>query len=184
MWEVGLPSLSCGVFLPLPLSQAFPLLISGCMPPLRPSPTRPGLFIYSSVRDSPPLLFSTQGTPPSLLHVFIVLIAYYSVSLFTPSGGRCLQEAMLLWPSAVCRSTVVPLSSPCLRLPKPSGHRQLAAWGPSWFLLLTWSGDSLCWLEVWRGQSFASSQWFCLQDVSPVSIHDFTIGGMLSASSL
>jgi hypothetical protein len=36
---------------------------------------------------------------------------------------------------------------------------------------------------VWRGQSFASSRWFCLQGVSPASLQDFTIGGMLSASS-
>jgi hypothetical protein len=37
---------------------------------------------------------------------------------------------------------------------------------------------------VWRGQSFASSQWFCLQNVSPASLQDFTIGGSLSTSSL
>jgi hypothetical protein len=43
---------------------------------------QPNLFIYSSVRDSPPPLFGSQGAPPSLLPVFIVLIAYYSVSLF------------------------------------------------------------------------------------------------------
>jgi hypothetical protein len=40
--------------------------------------------------------FGTQGTPPSLLHVFIVLIAYYSVSLFFPSWGRSVQGAMLI----------------------------------------------------------------------------------------
>jgi hypothetical protein len=51
--------------------------------------------------------------------------------------------------------------------------------GPSLFLRLTWSGDSLRRLEVWSGQSFASSQWFCLQRVSPVSLQDFTIGGTL-----
>jgi hypothetical protein len=32
-WEVGLPH-SCGIFLPLPLLQAFPLLIAGHVPPL------------------------------------------------------------------------------------------------------------------------------------------------------
>jgi hypothetical protein len=35
-----------------------------------------------------------------------------------------------------------------------------------------------------RGQSFASSRWFCLQGVSPASLQDFTIGSSLSASSL
>jgi hypothetical protein len=39
-------------------------------------------------------------------------------------------------------------------------------------------------MEVWRGQSFASSWWFCLQGVSPASFQDFTIGSKLSASSL
>jgi hypothetical protein len=33
-------------------------------------------------------LFSAQGAPPSLLRVFIVLIAYYSVSLFSLDGGQ------------------------------------------------------------------------------------------------
>jgi hypothetical protein len=39
-------------------------------------------------------------------------------------------------------------------------------------------------MEVWRGQSFAPSWWFCLQGVSPASFQDFTIGSKLSASSL
>jgi hypothetical protein len=37
---------------------------------------------------------------------------------------------------------------------------------------------------VWSGQSFASFWWFCLQGVSPASLQDFTIGAMISASSL
>jgi hypothetical protein len=37
---------------------------------------------------------------------------------------------------------------------------------------------------VWRGQSYASSQWLCLQSVSPASLQDFTTGVSLSASSL
>jgi hypothetical protein len=43
---------------------------------------------------SPPLLFGAQGIPSSLLHVFIV-IAYYSVSLFSLGGGWSVQGAML-----------------------------------------------------------------------------------------
>jgi hypothetical protein len=38
--------------------------------------------------------------------------------------------------------------------------------------------------EVRRSQSFASSQWFFLQGVSPASLQDFTLGSTLSASSL
>jgi hypothetical protein len=91
------------------------------------TPAPPGLsglahLVYLQFREgflSP--LFSAQCAPPSFLCVFIVLIAYYSVSLFSPGGGQSVQGAMLIWPRVVCGSTVVPLSSPCLRLPKPSG---------------------------------------------------------------
>jgi hypothetical protein len=130
--------LSCGVFLPLPLSQAFSLLVAGCTPsPSGASLARPRLFIYSSKKDSLPHLFGAQCFPLSFPCVFIVLIAYYSVSLFSPGGGWSVQGAMLIWPRVVCGSTVVPLSSPCPHLPKLSGHRQLAARGPCWFLCLT-----------------------------------------------
>jgi hypothetical protein len=101
----GSSPLSCGVFLPLPL-QAFPLLIAG----LPPSPARPGLFIYSSGRDSPPPLLGAQGTLPSLQRVFIVLIAYYSVSLSPLGGGRSAQGTMLIWPRVVCGSTMYRLT--------------------------------------------------------------------------
>jgi hypothetical protein len=92
--------LSCGVFLPPPLLQAFLLLVAGRVPPLLPSTA--GLFINSSVRNSPPHLFSAQCAPPSLPCVFIVLTAYYSVSLFPPGGGPSVQGAMLIWPRVVC----------------------------------------------------------------------------------
>jgi hypothetical protein len=45
-----------------------------------------GLFIYSPGKDSLPPIFVAQCAPPSLSHVFIVLIAYYSVSLFSLGG--------------------------------------------------------------------------------------------------
>jgi hypothetical protein len=143
----------------------------------------PGLFIYSPGKDSLPPIFSVQGAPPSFLCVFIVLITYYSVSLFSPGGGQSVQGAMLLWPRLVCGSTMVPWSSPGPCPPKPSGRGRLVALGPSWFLCLMWSGDILLWLEVWRGQSYASSQWLCLQ-MCLQHLQDFTIGGLLSASSL
>jgi hypothetical protein len=78
----GSSPLSCGVFLPLPLLQAFPFLAAGRMPLLLLSPA--GLLWGIS----PPLLFGTRGTLPSLLCVFFVVIAYYSVffSLFSWVG--------------------------------------------------------------------------------------------------
>jgi hypothetical protein len=71
----GSSPLSCGVFLPKPLLQAFPLLVAGCVPPLLPSPA-------SLWGISPSHLLGTQGAPPSLLRAFFVVIAY-SVSLFS-----------------------------------------------------------------------------------------------------
>jgi hypothetical protein len=106
----GSSPLSCGVFLPLPLSQAFPLMVAGLESPLPPSQARPGLFIYSSRWDSPTPLFSAQGTSPSLLCVFIVVIAYYSVSLFSLGGGLSVQGALLIWPRVVCGSTTYHLA--------------------------------------------------------------------------
>jgi hypothetical protein len=109
-------------------------------------PAWPSLFIYSSEKDSPPPLFRAQCTTPSFPHFFIVFIAYYSIIIL--GGGWSVQGAMLIWSSVVCGSTVVLLSSPCPRLPKPSGHGRLAARGPSLFLCLMWSGDSLRQLKI------------------------------------
>jgi hypothetical protein len=152
--------------------------------PTRASPARPAcLFTVPGRIPFPQSLALSVSHPLSCVSLlFLLLISQFL--FFSPGGGRSVQQAMLIWPRLVCGSTMVPWSSPCPRLPKPSGHGRLAAWGPSLFLHLTWSGDSLHWLEVWRGQSFVSSQWFCLQSVSPVSLQDFTIGGSLSASSL
>jgi hypothetical protein len=94
----------------------------GAHPRSRQSLSGPGLFIYCSGKDSLPPIFSAQCAPPSFPHVFIVLIAYYSVSLFSPGGGWSFQGAMLLWPRVFCGSTMVPLCSLCAHLPKPSGH--------------------------------------------------------------
>jgi hypothetical protein len=62
--------LSCGGFLPLPLSQASPLLVAGRVPLLLPEPLLPTWlvylqFIYSLGKVSLPTIFSTQGAPPS-----------------------------------------------------------------------------------------------------------------------
>jgi hypothetical protein len=82
------------------------------------------------------------------------------------------------------------LSSPCgLLLPKWSGHWRLASGGSVGALLaspfhLMWSGNFMHGLGLWRSESFASSWWFFLLGVSPASLQDFTLGGMLSASSL
>jgi hypothetical protein len=77
----------------------------------------------------------------SLLHVFFVVIAFYSVffSFFPWVGGWSVQGAMLIWSRIVCGSTTCRLAHPCgLHLPKLSGCCRLAAtWEPCWFLHLT-----------------------------------------------
>jgi hypothetical protein len=99
----GSSLLSYGVFLPPPLSQAFPLLVAGCAPPLPLETLRPpSLFIYSSGKDSLPSIFGALCAPPSFPLVFIALIAYYSVSLFSlgwrfvcPRGYAALAQGCL-----------------------------------------------------------------------------------------
>jgi hypothetical protein len=49
----------------------------------------------------------------------------------------------------------------------------LAAREASWFLHISWHGEAMCGLGVWGCQSFASSWWFFLPGVSPVSQQDF-----------
>jgi hypothetical protein len=107
MWEVGLPP-SPVEFSSLrhshKLSHSWLL---GVRPHSRRSHLGQARLVYLQFREgfpSPP--FGAQSTPPSLQCVFIVLIAYYSVSLFSPGGGgQSVQGAMLLWPRLVCGST-------------------------------------------------------------------------------
>jgi hypothetical protein len=177
----GSSPLSCGVFLPPTLSQAFPLLVAGQAPlvPLDPL-WPPSLFIGKA---SPPPS-SVLRVPHPLCNVSLLLLLLITEFLFFHrvevglsrglccSGLGCLWEyhgtAKLTWSASLQAVWVRATGSPGALLVSP----------------FKWSGDSLRLLEVWKGQSFASSLWFCLQGVSPESLQDFTIGGTLSASSL
>jgi hypothetical protein len=123
MWEVGLPLLSCEVFLPLPLSQAFLLLDAGRVPLLQPEPLRPGLACLFTVLGRTllptlqhlghPTLFATcLYCSCCLLFIFSFFPGWRS---FCPGGYAVLAQGCL-W------KYCVPLSSPCPHLPKPSGH--------------------------------------------------------------
>jgi hypothetical protein len=91
----GSSPLSCGVFLPLPLSQAFPLLVAGCTPGSRWSLSGPpGLFIYSSGKDSLPPIFSSQCAPTlscvSLLFLLLITqFLFFSRVEVSLSRGLC-----------------------------------------------------------------------------------------------
>jgi hypothetical protein len=137
---------------------------------------------------APPPLFRAQGTPPSLLHVFLLLLLLLFIqgffSLFFLGGGQSVQWAMLICPRVVCGSTACRLAHLVVCFSWASRSWRLEAWELSWFLSLPWSGDAMRRLGVWWCQSFTSSWWFFLQGVSPASLQDFTLGSMLSASSL
>jgi hypothetical protein len=94
----GSSPLSCGVFLPPLLLQAFPFLIAGHVPPLLPSPA--GLFL----RDfpSPPLWCSVHPTlfATCLFCIYCLLFCFFSLG-----GGWSVQGAMLIWPRVVCGRT-------------------------------------------------------------------------------
>jgi hypothetical protein len=118
----------------------------------------PASLLTVPVKTAPPPLSRVQSAPPSLLNVFFFPATYYSdcfFPLFPLGGSQSVQGAMLIYH--------VLLSSPGgLHLPKQSESWCLEAQEPSWFLRLSWSGDAMCGLGVWRSRSFASSWWFFL----------------------
>jgi hypothetical protein len=180
----GSSPLSCGVFLPPPLSQAFPLMVAGCTPRLRRSLSGQAWLVYLQFQEGFPSPSLVLSVPHPFCYVSLLFLLLITQFLFFPRVGSVCPGGYTVLAQGCLWEYHLLLSSPCLHLPKPSGRRRLVARGPSGFLHLTWSGDSLHQLEVWRGQSFASSQWHCLQGVSPVSLQDFTIWSMLSAPSL
>jgi hypothetical protein len=98
----GSSPLSCGVFLPLPLSQAFPLLVAGRMPLLPLELLQPGpscLFTFLGSNPLPPLVLRV---PHPLCNVS--LFSYCLLFSFSFFSGS-IQGAMLILPRVVCGST-------------------------------------------------------------------------------
>jgi hypothetical protein len=111
------------------------------------------------VRDFPSPSFGTQGALTSLLCLFCCYCLLFSFFSFFPGWGSVCPGGYADLAQGCLWEYCVPLSSPCGPcLPKLSGCWHLAAaWEPSWFLHLTWSGNAMLGLEVWRSQSFAFS---------------------------
>jgi hypothetical protein len=125
-WEVGLPS---SHKLPAP----------GCWAraptPTRASPARPACLF--TVPGRIPFPQSLVLSAPTLFPTCLYCCYFLLVSFFfpwwrsvCPGGYAALAQACLWEYHGTAKFT-------CLRLPKPSGHGRLAAWGPSWFLCLT-----------------------------------------------
>jgi hypothetical protein len=163
----GSSPLSCGVFLPPPLSQAFLLLVAGRTLPLLPEPLPPGPAYLFTVPGRIPLPHSWElRAPHRLCHMSLLFLLLITQFLFFPQVGVGLLRGLCWFGPGLSAEYHVTLSSPCPHLPKLSGHRRLVAQGSSWFLCLTWRGDALCRLEVWRGKSFASSPRLILLDLT------------------
>jgi hypothetical protein len=127
---------SCGVFLPSPLSQAFPLLVAECTPV--PAFSSQARLIYLHFWEGfPSLPLQSSGRPtlfPVCLYCSYCLLLSFS---FFPRWGSVCPGVYADMAQSCLWKYCVPLSSPCPHLPKPSGRGQLAAQGPSWFLRLT-----------------------------------------------
>jgi hypothetical protein len=99
----GSSLLSCGVFLPPPLSQAFPLLVAGHAPPLPPEVLRPGWLVYLQSQEgfsSPNLRHSVCPTLfPMCLYCSYCLLLSFSFFpgwwLACPGGYAALAQACL-----------------------------------------------------------------------------------------
>jgi hypothetical protein len=122
-------------FLPSTTLTGFPA--PGCWVHARfpPEPLRPTWLVYLQFQEgfpSPNLQRSVHPTLfPACLYCSYCLLLSFSFfprwRSVCPGGYADLAQACL-WEYRI------PLSSPCPCLPKPSGHGQLAARGPSWFL--------------------------------------------------
>jgi hypothetical protein len=109
-WEVGLPS-SPEEFSSLHHShKPSRSWLLGARP--APAPTRGSpahLACLFTVPGRIPFPQSSElRAPHPLSSVSLLLIAYYSLSLFSSGGGQSVQGSMLLWPRLVCGSTMVP----------------------------------------------------------------------------
>jgi hypothetical protein len=181
----GSSLLSCGVFLPPPLSQAFPVLVAGCAPPLPPEPLWPAQLVYLQSGKgfpSPNLQFS--GCPTLFLMClycsYCLLLSFSFIPRWRsvwPGGYAALAQACL-WEYCSTAKLTWSVSSQAIwaRATGGPGALLFSPFNVKWRFSVP-AGSV-------EGQSYASSQWLCLQSVSPGSLQDFTVGGSLSASSL
>jgi hypothetical protein len=122
--------------------------VAGWVLPLLPPLA--SLFIYSLSEGCPvrPPLSRAQGTPPSLLHVFLFSAACLLFSLvffsFFPARGSICPGGYADLSQGVPRATYLLT----WWSPKQIRSWHLAVREPSWFLRLTWHVDAMRGLEV------------------------------------
>jgi hypothetical protein len=179
-WGIALHP-SSGAFHTTATVTSFPCpKVAGWGLPLLPSLA--GLFIYSSCEECPSSSLQSSVRPALFVTCIFFFSSLFIIQLYFFSPGQ----------GSVCPGCYADLSQGVLRAaylltwwsPKQGRSWCLAAWEPFWFLCLTWCGDAMHGLGVWRCWSLASSWWFFLPGVSPASLQEFTLGNTLSASSL
>jgi hypothetical protein len=88
---------SCGVFLPPPLSQTFPLLVAGHVPPLPPEPLQPvpPACLFTVLGRIPLPCSSALSAPHPLCNMSLLFLMFITQFLFFPqvevglSSGLC-----------------------------------------------------------------------------------------------
>jgi hypothetical protein len=117
------------------------------------------LFIYSFMKDCPfPLLWHSGRPALFAMCLFCCCHCLFSLvffSFFSQGGGQSVQEAVLIWPRAVCGSTVCHLAHLVVCVSQAGRRCHLVEWESSWFLCLTWSGDAMRRLGVRRFYLFS-----------------------------
>jgi hypothetical protein len=178
------PSATLTIF---PLSKAFLLLVAGCMPLLPPEPLLPGPACLFTVPGRIPFPPSSALRAPCLTLFATCPYCSYCLLLsfsFFPGCGRSIQGALLIWPRVVCGSTAYDLAH--VSASSQAVWVQVTGGSPGALLV---SPLNMKWRSSAQSAGVERSK-FCLfsvallQGVSPVSLPDFTIGGMLSVSSL
>jgi hypothetical protein len=106
---------------------------------------------------------SNFSSPPSLLSVFFVVIAYYSVFFFFPWVGSVCPGGYADLAQGYLWEYCVPLSLPCdLHLPKWCGLWFGGSTGALLVSLFNMEWECYVWAGGGESQIFASSQWFFL----------------------
>jgi hypothetical protein len=138
------PSPPIGVFLTWPLLQVFLLQDRWVC---AATPAFSGRLVYLQIHEGlPSPSFRCAGHPalfttcPFCCYCLLFSLAFF---LFSLGGGQSVQGAMLVWPRVVCGSTMCHFAHLVACFSQASRSCHLAAWEPSWFLHLPWSGDAM-----------------------------------------
>jgi hypothetical protein len=180
------------VFPPLlwsfPSSAAFTSFPTpGCLHMLLflPSPAR---HVYLQFCEGFPSPTSALRVPHPLCYVSFLLLLLIIQSLFPLGGCRSVHGAMLIWPRVVCGSTACRLALAHLVCIFPSRRLGVGVW---WWRGIPPGFSVQCEVEMlcagWRCggvKILPLLGGFSCKVLSPASLQDFTLGGMLSASSL